>query len=212
MAISSIRVRVNRSPHLRQHRTDCSGYPGKETYDLGNALEYLRAGARGLPRLRGNQARLATPAYAADVADQRPRCDRRRRRNRDRRRAQEHPRHRSRYARGDSRDQQRGRRLSDYRPDAPHVQDQSPHRRPEVMSGALQDPIIEIAYIVAVTLFILSLKWLSSPATARRGVQAGEVGMLIAILATLLYRGIVSYEWIIIGLVVGSLIGIPLGL
>ncbi len=80
------------------------------------------------------------------------------------------------------------------------------------MSGSLQDPIIEIAYIVAVTLFILSLKWLSSPATARRGVQAGEVGMLIAILATLFYRGIVSYEWIVIGLVVGSLIGIPLGL
>src|SRR6202140_2183554 len=80
------------------------------------------------------------------------------------------------------------------------------------MSGSLQDPVIEIAYLVAVALFVLSLKWLSSPATARRGVQAGEVGMLIAILATLLYRGIVSYEWIIVGLVVGSLIGIPLGL
>jgi NAD(P) transhydrogenase subunit beta len=80
------------------------------------------------------------------------------------------------------------------------------------MSGSLQDPVIELAYIVAVTLFVLSLKWLSSPATARRGVQAGEVGMLIAILATLLNRGIVSYEWIVIGLVVGSLIGIPLGL
>jgi H+-translocating NAD(P) transhydrogenase subunit beta len=80
------------------------------------------------------------------------------------------------------------------------------------MGGSLQDPVIEIAYIVAVVLFVLSLKWLSSPATARRGVQAGEVGMLIAILATLLNRGIVSYEWILIGLVVGSLIGIPLGL
>jgi H+-translocating NAD(P) transhydrogenase subunit beta len=80
------------------------------------------------------------------------------------------------------------------------------------MGGSLQDPVIEIAYLVAVTLFVLSLKWLSSPATARRGVQAGEVGMLIAILATLLYRGIVTYEWILIGLVVGSLIGIPLGL
>jgi H+-translocating NAD(P) transhydrogenase subunit beta len=80
------------------------------------------------------------------------------------------------------------------------------------MSGSLQDPVIEIAYLVAVTLFVLSLKWLSSPATAHRGVQAGEVGMLIAILATLLYRGIVSYEWILIGLVVGALIGIPLGL
>ncbi len=80
------------------------------------------------------------------------------------------------------------------------------------MGEALQNPVIEIAYIVAATLFVLSLKWLSAPATARRGVQAGEIGMLIAILATLLYRGIVSYEWIIIGLVVGSLIGIPLGL
>src|ERR1700694_6078181 len=80
------------------------------------------------------------------------------------------------------------------------------------MGEALQNPVIEIAYIVAVVLFVLSLKWLSSPATARRGVQAGEVGMLIAILATLLYRGIVSYEWILIGLVVGALIGIPLGL
>jgi NAD(P) transhydrogenase subunit beta len=80
------------------------------------------------------------------------------------------------------------------------------------MSGSLQDVVIEIAYLAAVTLFVLSLKWLSSPATARRGVQAGEVGMLIAILATLLYRGIVSYEWILIGLVVGALIGIPLGL
>jgi len=80
------------------------------------------------------------------------------------------------------------------------------------MSGSLQDPVIEIAYLIAVALFVLSLKWLSSPATARRGVQAGEIGMLIAILATLLYRGIVSYEWILIGLVVGSLIGIPLGL
>jgi NAD(P) transhydrogenase subunit beta len=80
------------------------------------------------------------------------------------------------------------------------------------MGGSLQDPVIEIAYIVAVTLFVLSLKWLSSPATARHGVQAGEVGMLIAILATLLYRGIVSYEWILLGLVVGSLIGVPLGL
>jgi NAD(P) transhydrogenase subunit beta len=80
------------------------------------------------------------------------------------------------------------------------------------MSGALQNPVIEFAYLIAVTLFVLSLKWLSSPATARRGVQAGEVGMLIAILATLLNEGIVSYEWIIIGLVIGTLIGVPLGM
>ena len=71
--------------------------------------------------------------------------------------------------------------------------------------------IIEITYIIAVVLFILSLKWLSSPATARRGVWAGEVGMVLAIAGTLLYRGIVDYKWIAIALVLGAIIGVPLG-
>ena len=71
--------------------------------------------------------------------------------------------------------------------------------------------IIETTYIVAVVLFILSLKWLSSPATARRGVWAGEVGMLLAIIGTLLYHGIIDYKWIAIALVLGAIIGVPLG-
>jgi NAD(P) transhydrogenase subunit beta len=71
--------------------------------------------------------------------------------------------------------------------------------------------IIEITYIIAVVLFILSLKWLSSPATARHGVWAGEVGMLLAIVGTLFYRGIVDYKWIAIALVLGAIIGVPLG-
>ena len=58
--------------------------------------------------------------------------------------------------------------------------------------------LIEATYIIAVILFILSLKWLSSPASARRGVWAGEAGMLMAIIGTLLYRGIVDYKWIAI--------------
>src|SRR5262245_37446293 len=70
---------------------------------------------------------------------------------------------------------------------------------------------IEVTYIIATALFILSLKWLSSPTTARRGVWAGEVGMLLAICGTLLHRGIVDYRFIAIGLVVGSIIGVPLG-
>ncbi len=70
---------------------------------------------------------------------------------------------------------------------------------------------IEIIYLISATLFILSLKWLSAPATARRGVFAGEIGMILAIGATLLYKGIVDYKWIVIGLVVGTIIGIPLG-
>ena len=74
-----------------------------------------------------------------------------------------------------------------------------------------QSHLIEATYIIAVVLFILSLKWLSSPATARRGVWAGEAGMLLAIVGTLLYQGIVDYKWIAIALVLGAIIGVPLG-
>jgi NAD(P) transhydrogenase subunit beta len=72
--------------------------------------------------------------------------------------------------------------------------------------------IIEFVYLIASVLFILSLKWLSSPSTARHGVWAGELGMLLAICGTLLHHGIVDYKWIAIALVIGSGIGVPLGL
>jgi NAD(P) transhydrogenase subunit beta len=72
--------------------------------------------------------------------------------------------------------------------------------------------IIEIIYLIASALFILSLKWMSSPATARHGILAGEIGMVLAIGGTLLHHGIVDYKWIIIALVLGSGIGIPLGM
>ncbi|MBZ5570592.1 MAG: NAD(P)(+) transhydrogenase (Re/Si-specific) subunit beta [Acidobacteriia bacterium] len=72
--------------------------------------------------------------------------------------------------------------------------------------------LIEILYLVASVLFILSLKWLSAPSTARRGVLAGEIGMVLAIAGTLLHHGIVDYKWIAIALVLGSGIGVPLGL
>ncbi len=73
------------------------------------------------------------------------------------------------------------------------------------------DTLIEVAYLIATALFILSLKWLSSPATARRGVFAGEAGMALAVAGTLLHRGIIDYKLIAIGLVVGTIIGVPLG-
>jgi len=73
------------------------------------------------------------------------------------------------------------------------------------------DTLIEITYLVATVLFILSLKWLSSPTTARHGVWAGEIGMALAIVGTLLYRGIVDYKLVAIGLVLGCIIGVPLG-
>jgi H+-translocating NAD(P) transhydrogenase subunit beta len=71
--------------------------------------------------------------------------------------------------------------------------------------------LIEAAYLVATALFVLSLKWMSSPATARRGVWAGELGMLLAIVGTLLHHGIVEYKWIATALVLGSIIGAALG-
>jgi NAD(P) transhydrogenase subunit beta len=70
--------------------------------------------------------------------------------------------------------------------------------------------LIETMYLVATALFILGLKWLSSPATAGRGVWAGEAGMLLAIVGTLLHHGL-TYKWIAIGLVLGTIIGVPLG-
>jgi len=73
------------------------------------------------------------------------------------------------------------------------------------------DQAIQVIYLVSTALFILSLKWLSAPSTARRGVWAGELGMLLAIGATLLYRGIVDYTWVAIALVLGTIIGVPLG-
>jgi NAD(P) transhydrogenase subunit beta len=72
--------------------------------------------------------------------------------------------------------------------------------------------LIEATYLVATALFILSLKWLSSPTTARRGVLAGEAGMLLAIIGTLLHRQIVDYRWIAGALVLGSIIGVRLGM
>ncbi len=74
------------------------------------------------------------------------------------------------------------------------------------------EQFIQVAYILAVALFILSLRWLSAPSTARRGVLAGEIGMALAIGATLLNPEIVSYRWIFIAFVIGGAIGIPLGL
>ena len=81
------------------------------------------------------------------------------------------------------------------------------------MTGELagSQVIIELVYLIASVLFILSLKWMSSPTTARHGIWAGEIGMLLAICGTLLHHGIVDYRLIAIGLVLGTIIGIPLG-
>jgi NAD(P) transhydrogenase subunit beta len=80
------------------------------------------------------------------------------------------------------------------------------------MNGILgSDLLIEITYLIATALFILSLMWMSSPTTARRGIFAGELGMALAIVGTLLHHSIVDHKLILIALVLGTIIGIPLG-
>jgi NAD(P) transhydrogenase subunit beta len=66
--------------------------------------------------------------------------------------------------------------------------------------------LIEIAYLLASVLFILGLKQLSSPKTARRGNMLGALGMLLAVVATLLVGGL-DWVWILVGLATGGGIG-----
>lgn len=65
----------------------------------------------------------------------------------------------------------------------------------------------EATYLVASILFIFGLKALSHPDTARRGMNLAAFGMLIAIIGTLVRHEIVRYDWIIAGLIIGSMIG-----
>lgn len=68
--------------------------------------------------------------------------------------------------------------------------------------------LINSAYIVASGLFILGLKMLGRQATARKGNLLSGIGMLIAIVVTLLDRNVINYTWIVVGLVAGTVIGL----
>jgi NAD(P) transhydrogenase subunit beta len=79
---------------------------------------------------------------------------------------------------------------------------------------------IGLIYLIASALFILALRWMNAPPTARRGILAGEIGMVLAIGGTLLQLGVegklehiaISYGWIFLALGIGTAIGVPLGL
>ena len=74
----------------------------------------------------------------------------------------------------------------------------------------MREQIINLAYLVASILFILCLRGLSSPEQGRRGIFLGELGMLIAVIATLVKTEIVRYDFIVAGLLIGSTIGIAI--
>ncbi|MCA9046887.1 MAG: NAD(P)(+) transhydrogenase (Re/Si-specific) subunit beta, partial [Planctomycetaceae bacterium] len=67
--------------------------------------------------------------------------------------------------------------------------------------------LIDLSYLVAAVLFILGLKGMTRPKTAVRGNLYGALGMLIAVVATLVNQEVVGYSLILAGVIVGSLIG-----
>jgi NAD(P) transhydrogenase subunit beta len=71
--------------------------------------------------------------------------------------------------------------------------------------------IIQLVYLIASILFVLSLKWMSHPSTARRAIFAAELAIVLAIGGTMLGNDIHNYRWIMVSLVIGSIIGVPLG-
>lgn len=72
--------------------------------------------------------------------------------------------------------------------------------------------VTQVAYLAASVLFILGLRSLTKPDEARRGMNLAALGMLIAIVGTLVKAEVIGYGWIIVGLILGSLIGYPLGM
>ena len=80
------------------------------------------------------------------------------------------------------------------------------------MTAAAVQQIIDLTYLVAAVLFVLSLKWLSSPVTAPHGVLAGEIGAALAVGATLFNPELVQFKWIVVALIIGAGIGLPLGM
>jgi len=71
----------------------------------------------------------------------------------------------------------------------------------------MQDNLINVAYIIAAILFIMGIKMLGSASTAVRGNRISSLGMLLAVVVTLLRSGL-DYQFIILGLIVGGIIGL----
>jgi NAD(P) transhydrogenase subunit beta len=75
-----------------------------------------------------------------------------------------------------------------------------------------RDWVIQLAYLAASALFILGLRSLTKPADARLGMQQAAAGMLFAVIGTLLDANILTYQWILVGLVLGTALGYPMAM
>src|ERR1035437_5733822 len=70
--------------------------------------------------------------------------------------------------------------------------------------------LVNYIYIFSAAMFVMSLKWMNSPATARRGVFAGEIGMLMAVTGTLLAHQVFNWQWVLSAMLIGTAVGIPI--
>jgi NAD(P) transhydrogenase subunit beta len=75
----------------------------------------------------------------------------------------------------------------------------------------MRDLFIQASYLAASVAFIVGLRMLTRPDKARRGMQLAAIGMLFAVIGTLINHTIVDYRWIVGGLVLGAIIGYPMG-
>src|ERR687894_183949 len=107
---------------------------------------------------------------------------------------------------------QRGRWLPGHRPDAGHVQGQATWQGGGSGHGrepATMTTLVQVLYIVSFALFIYGLMGLTGPRTAVRGNLIAAVGMGIAVVATLLIPGVSNWILILLGVVIGTLLGVP---
>jgi len=75
----------------------------------------------------------------------------------------------------------------------------------------MRNAAIQASYLIASVLFILGMRGMTRPDKARRGMQLAAVGMLFAVVGTLFNSAIVDYRWIVGGLILGGIIGYPMG-
>src|SRR3954470_5844577 len=189
-------------------RTRCSRAPASPATERPRNGPPDRARDPRPRRLRGLRGHLQGPEHAAHAADERHQRDPRdraaRRPARDRprrRRARGHPRRDRDRVRHD----QRGRRLPRHRPDARDVQVEARGWA----GGVSRSYFIQLLYIVAFAMFIAGLHMLRGPRTAVRGNQVAAVGMAIAVVATLIDQRIGDWVLIVVGLVIGTAVGVP---
>ena len=82
----------------------------------------------------------------------------------------------------------------------------------QTLAPYLTADVFALIYLAAGVLFIFGLKGLAHPSTARKGNMRGMAGMAIAIIATLFHPQVTDYSWILAGLGLGALVGIPVAL